>query len=419
MKTKGKSTIVFILCVAFITLLGYIGAAGIVIGDYEALSFGQTIKRGLDLQGGITILQEVAGDEKVTDDVIERTRDLLALRVNRLGVAETSVVIEGSRRIRIDIPGATDSAGIVESLTKTGELTFRDPDDNVLLKGEHVTKATVGFDEFNRPIIYLELNDEGTKIFADATAKFIGQRIAIYMDDDQLTNPTVQTAITGGKAQITGSRTLEEAKQTAGIIQSGALPVALKTASVRMVGPTLGENAVPDSLKAGLVGLAIVFLFMILYYRVPGMLANLALTLYILLVLYTFVGIGAALTLPGIAGLLLTIGMAVDANVLIFERIKEELKLGKSVRAAVDSGFNRALSSILDANITTVIAGLVLYTFGSGAVKGFALTLLIGIILSMISAIVVTKFFVKLALNMGILKSAAYFGVKTGGSANA
>lgn len=260
----------------------------------------------------------------------------------------------------------------------------------------------------------MDLNESGTKKFADATKKFIGQPIAIYMDEEELTKPVVQAHITNGKAVITGSKSIEEAKRQANIIKSGALPVAVKPVEVRTVGATLGANALDLSVKAGVVGVGLVFLFMLIYYRVPGLLADIALVLYIVLVLATFSTIKATLTLSGIAGFLLTIGMAVDANVLIFERIREELKTGKSIKSALESGYHRALSSILDSNITTIIAGIVLYNLGSGAVKGFALTLMIGIILSMFTAIVVTRLLLKLGYDIGILNSLACFRVKRG-----
>jgi preprotein translocase subunit SecD len=414
MRTKVKSTIIFIIFVLLIGIIGYIGSYGLNTGSYVVKSLGQTINRGLDLQGGVSILEEIVSTEKVSTETLERTKELLSTRVNKMGVSETSVTIEGENRIRIDIPGKFDAKSINETLVKTGKLTFKDPSGNELLTGSDVNKATASVDEKAQPIISLEMNEEGTKKFADATQKFIGQKISIYMDEELLTDPVVNTAITDGKAIITGNRTLDEAKRIAAMIQSGALPVELKAVSVRTVGATLGNDAIPNSLKAGVVGIGIILLFMIAYYRVPGLLADIALVFFIISVLFTFVFLKVTLTLPGIAAFLLTVGMAVDANVLIFERIKEELKAGKSVKSAVDSGFNRALSSILDSNITTIIAGIVLYYLGSGAVKGFALTLMIGIVLSMFSAIVVTKFLVKLALNMGIMNKPSLFGVKRG-----
>jgi preprotein translocase subunit SecD len=245
------------------------------------------------------------------------------------------------------------------------------------------------------------LNDSGTKAFATATEKFLNQQIAINMDGVQLTNPTVQAVISNGQAVITGSKDLAEAQKQADIINSGALPVNLKVVSSKIVGATLGAEALPQSIKAAVVGVAIVMLFMILYYRVPGALACISLVFYMIIVLGTLALINATLTLSGIAGFLLTVGMSVDANILIFERMKEELKSGKSIKSSIDAGFHRAMSSILDSNITAIIAGAVLYMLGSGAVKGFALTLIVGVILSLFTAITFTKLLVKLAAGMG------------------
>ena len=291
---------------------------------------------------------------------------------------------------------------------------FKDPDGNEILTGADVKNSTAYVDDKGANIIGLEMNEEGTKKFADATAKFLGKKISIYMDEQLLTDPTVQVVISDGKATITGQRTLEEAKKISAMIQSGALPVELKAVSVKTVGATLGKEAIPNSLKAGAVGIGLILLFMAVYYKVPGLMADMALIIFILLVLYVFVVVKVTLSLPGIAAFLLTVGMAVDANVLIFERIREELRTGKSVKTSVDSGFHRALSSILDSNITTIIAAMVLYYLGSGAVKGFAVTLMIGIIVSMFSALFVTKYFMKLALDMGIMNKPSLFGVKRG-----
>ena len=234
------------------------------------------------------------------------------------------------------------------------------------------------------------------------------------MDDEVLTNPTVNSVITNGSAVITGSKSADDAKRLAGLINAGALPVTVKAASVKTVGAQLGEEALPNALKAALIGIGLIFVFMIIYYRVPGAIACLALTLFIALILFLFGEIGVTLTLPGIAGVLLTIGMAVDANVLIFERVREELRNGMSVKSAVDKGFDNALSSIIDSNVTTIIAALVLYFMGTGSVKGFAVTLMIGIVVSMFTAIIVTKSLMKLAVNMGLLKSNWQFRVKRG-----
>lgn len=411
MKTKGKSSVLFILSAIVIVLFAVIGANGVTIAGWQVKSFGETITKGLDLQGGVSVVMEIQ-DENVTKEDLEKTKTQLELRVNKIGVSETVVSTEGDRRIRVDIPGQFDSSEIVDTLSKSGELTFKSPDGEVLLTGQDVEKATVATDQNGKIVINLAMTSEGQPKFADATEKYLGQAISIYMDDEELSSPTVNSVISDGNAQITGQYTNESAKRLAGLINAGALPVTLKSASVETVGSQLGAEALPNALKAGALGIALVFLFMIVMYRVPGFIASLALTLYICLVLFVFGEVGATLTLPGIAALLLTIGMAVDANVLIFERIKEELKKGISAKTSVQRGFENALSSIVDSNVTTIIAGLVLYFFGSGSVKGFAVTFLIGIVLSLFTALVVTKFLMNKGVEMGILKNSSCFGVK-------
>ncbi|MFD3156423.1 protein translocase subunit SecD [Haloimpatiens sp. FM7330] len=410
---RKKSTLLFILSAVIIFLCAYIGANGAKIGSYQISSFSEAINRGLDLQGGVSVVEEIQGE--VDTKTLDRTIELISMRVNKMGVSETVVSKEGKNRIRIEIPGKFDSKEVIDSVVKTGELKFVGPDKKTVLTGKDVKKATAYLDsDDNQPKIRLELNQSGVKKFADATKKFLGQKITIYMDEEKLTDPTVESVITGGTAQISGSRTLEEATRKANIINSGALPVTLKTVSSKTVGSTLGATALPKSIKAGAIGIALVLLFMMLYYKIPGIIADMALILYIVLVLGVFVEVGATLTLSGIAGFLLTVGMAVDANVLIFERIKEELKTGKSIKSSVEAGFHRALSSILDSNITTIIAGSVLYFVGSGTVKGFALTLIIGIVISILTALTVTRFLLRLAVDMGMLKKPSYFGVKRG-----
>ena len=410
---KKKSMVLFLTSVLVVGILTYTGFYGVKIGDYRFKPFTETINRGLDLQGGISVLEEVQG-EKVDSKTLDTTIELISMRVNRMGVSETLVVQEGSNRIRIEIPGKFDSKEILDTVAKSGELKFIGPDKEIILTGKDVKDATAYMDQENQPTIGLELNEAGKKKFAEATEKFLGQPISIYMDEEELTSPTVKAIISDGKAVITGSKSLSEATRQSQIIKSGALPVTLKAISVKTVGATLGKNALPLSMKAGAIGILFVLLFMLLYYRAPGMVAGISLILYVVLVLGTFSGINATLTLSGIAGFLLTVGMAVDANVLIFERIKEELKTGKSIRSSVDAGFNRALSSILDSNATTIIAALVLYTVGTGAVKGFALTLIIGITLSVFTALTSTKFLLKLAVEMGLISKASHFGVKRG-----
>lgn len=413
MKTKGKSSALFILCTLAIILFAFVGYKGAEVAGWRIKPFSETITKGLDLQGGVSVVMEIQ-DEEVSKEDLEKTKEQLSLRVNKIGVAETVVSTEGDRRIRIDIPAQVDSGEIVESLGKTGELTFKSPKGDVILTGQDVSKATATSDENGVPQVALELNENGTKKFADATKEYLGQSISVNMDDEVLTNPTVNSVITNGSAVITGSKSADDAKRLAGLINAGALPVTVKAASVKTVGAQLGEEALPNALKAALIGIGLIFVFMIIYYRVPGAIACLALTLFIALILFLFGEIGVTLTLPGIAGVLLTIGMAVDANVLIFERIREELKKGVSIRSAVEKGFENATSSIMDSNITTIIAALVLYFLGSGTVKGFAITLLVGIVVSLFTALIVTKFFMNKAVEMGLLTKLSQFRVKRG-----
>jgi len=410
---KRKSTMLFFISVFVIGLLAFTGFHGFKIGDYRVKPFSETINKGLDIQGGVSVLEQVKGTN-LDPKIIDRTIELISMRVNKMGVSETSVTKEGNNKIRIDIPGKSDSKEILETVAKSGELKFVGPDKVTILTGKDIKDATASYDQDNKPVINLALNASGKKKFAVATQKFIGQKITIYMDADKLNDPTVNEAILDGNAQISGSASLEAATTQSEIIKSGALPVTLKAVSVKTVGATFGAEALAQSMKAGLVSILFVFLFMLLYYRAPGIVADISLVLYVVLVLGAFSAINATLTISGIAGFLLTIGMAVDANVLIFERIKEEIRTGKSIKSSVHAGFHRALPSILDSNITTIMAGLVLYSMGTGSVKGFALTLVIGVTISLFTALTCTKFLLKLAVEMGLISKTSHFGVKRG-----
>lgn len=409
MKTRGR--IYFIVTTLLILFLSYVLVNGLTLGDYQVKPLSKIVKLGLDLKGGVYVEEEIV-DQNVSKDTIERTRDLIELRVNSLGVSEPIVAITGSNRIRVEIPGIYDPKAALEQIGKTGRLRFVGPNNDEIITGKDVKDATVGVDQrTNAPVVQLKLNQEGAKKFAEATQKYLGKQIAIYMDEDLVSAPTVQSVIPDGEAIITGSKNVEEAKRLAGIIKSGALPVKLNPATIRAIGPALGAEAIPTSLNAATIGIILVMLFMLLYYRIPGLIADLALMVYMIITALVFtVVIKATLTLPGIAGLLLSIGMAVDANVLIFERIKEELKLGKSLRTAIDAGFRRAFASILDSNVTTLIAGFVLFFIGTGAVKGFALTLIIGVLSSMFTAITVTRFLLKSFVNAGWITNSKFYG---------
>ena len=416
-RKKSRSISIFVLTIVVIFALAFSGFKGFEIAGWKFKSFNEAITKGLDLQGGVSVLMEIQ-DENVTPEVRQRVKQLLELRVNKIGVSETVVTEEGDKRIRIDVPGAYDSSEIVEDLSKTGNLEFRDSEGNVLLTGKDVKDATALLDDTSRPVVSLELNDEGKEKFKEATTNNIGKSISIYMDDEEVSSPIVQSTISDGKAVINGMASMDEATKLSGIISSGALPVTIKAVSINNVGAQLGSEALPNAIKAGTIGIALVLIFMILYYRIPGVFASISLILYITLILLVFTEMKVALTLPGIAALLLTIGMAVDANVLIFERIREELKRGISVKSAVKAGFENAMSSIVDSNSTTFIAALILYFIGSGSVKGFAVTLMIGIVLSLFTSLIVTKFLMNLAVEIGLLKNLWQFRVK-GGTNNA
>lgn len=405
MKSKVGSTIIFFLCLVLIAFLGYSGVYGVTVAGYELKPFSKVITKGLDLQGGVSVLEEIQG-KNIDENTIERTVELLSLRVNKLGVSETVVVREGKNRIRIDIPGKFDAKEVTDGIAKTGELKFVGPDNETILTGKDVKDATASIDpqDSSKAVINLEFNKDGTQKFSDATQKFLGKKISIYLDEQMLTDPQVDAHITDGKAVISGKQSLQEAQRQANLIKSGALPVTVKPVQVRTIGASLGASALPLSILAGEIGIGLVMLFMLLYYRLPGLIADLALALYVYIVLAAFANIGVTLTLAGIAAFLLTVGMAVDANILIFERTKEELKSGKSIKASIDAGFRRAMTSILDSNITTIISGFILYSIGTGSVKGFALTLIIGTILSMFTAITVTRTLMKLVANMGWFK---------------
>lgn len=412
-KKNIKSGIILIVSVVLIGILAYCGLFGLNLGNYKVNTFGHNIDKGLDLVGGTSLLMEIK-DESTDESVLSRTMELIKMRLDPDGVKDVLISEEGDNRVRIEIPGEFNTDSVIETVGKTGKLTFVGPDDKEILTGKEVKEAAAYINSENQYVVSLELNDEGKEAFATATAEFIGKNISIKMDDEVLTSPTVRATITDGKAVISPMESMEEASKIANIINSGALPVTLEVASVKTVGPTIGAEALQLSKKAAMIGVALVILFMIAYYRIPGILASAALVLFICIVLIIFGEFGVVLSLAGIAGLLLTVGMAVDANVLIFERTKEELKLGKSVSTAVDAGYHRALSSILDSNVTTIIAALVLYFLGAGAIKGFAVTLLVGIIVSIFTALFVTRFLVNCAVKAGFLTKASHFGIKGG-----
>jgi len=369
------------------------------------------IQLGLDLRGGIHIVLE-ARDGAVTDEAMEGAVAVIERRVNALGVAEPVIQRQGDRRIVVELPGVTDRETAVATIGKTAVLEIQDPLGRTVLTGADLRDARVDRDHLGRPAVEIEFTPEGAEKFARLTSRYVGDVIPHLLDGELLVAPVVNEPVTGGVGLITGNFTYEEARSLAIQLKHGALPVALQVESLSTVGPSLGQESVERSLRAGVVGLVLVVLYMLAYYRLPGFLADLALGVYVAIVLALLGRLGATLTLPGIAGFILSIGMAVDANVLIFERIKEELRAGKRVRAAVRAGFQRALAAILDSNLTTLLTVVALYYFGTGPVRGFAVTLGLGILASMFTAIVVTRWLLECALDARPGRAAAWFGVK-------
>ena len=370
------------------------------------------IKLGLDLAGGVSItyqtVQQNPSDEDMADTIYK-----LQQRVQNYST-EAEVYREGGNRINIDIPGVSDANAILDELGKPGSLLFVDPQGQTVLTGDQVATAKAGIIDNNGKseyVVSLTFTDEGSKAFEEATAKLIGQRIAIIYDNVVYSNPTVQTAITGGNAQITGMTSYDEAKNLASTIRIGSLSLELEELRSNVVGAKLGQTAISTSMKAAVVGFVVLAAFMIGVFLLPGAASVIALALYIILEILLLSAFEITLTLPGIAGIILSIGMAVDANVIIFTRIKEEIALGKSVYESINSGFKKALSAIIDGNVTTLIAAAVLYIRGSGTVKGFAQTLALGIILSMFTALFVTKFILKAFYNVG-LDDVKFYGKK-------
>lgn len=373
------------------------------------------INLGLDLQGGAHLVLQAQPTEQrdINDEVMSGITTVIERRVNSLGLSEAVVQRQGKDRIIVELPAIDSPNKAMETIGRTAVLTFQNSAGEVLMTGDAIKNARADYDSYGRPVIKFDLTDEGSKKFEAITRQYIGQKVGIYLDKEQLTNPTVQDVIKGGGV-ITGYKTVEEAEEDAILIREGALPVPVKVAEARTVGPTLGEISIEKSIVAGLFGLILVGIYMIFYYRFPGLLAALVLSIYGLILMGTLAGLRATLTLPGIAGLILSIGMAVDANIIIFERIKDERRSGKTLKASIDAGFKRAYTTIVDANVTTLITALILAYFTSGTVRGFAVTLGIGVVVSMFTAFFVTRNVIDLFTNTKLLNSPAAFGLKRG-----
>ena len=441
---KSKAIITLVVTLLVTAALGYVAICG--IGSEKAGAASQ-IKQGLDLAGGVSITYQVVGDEDPSDEDMSDTVYKLQKRVETYST-EALVYREGSDRINIEIPGVSDADAILEDLGRPGALYFiaqtdsegnanytytgngatgytlnktiaeLQEDGSIVLSGTDVSSAQGGSaqDKLGNSqfVVSLTFTDAGTKAFADATTKAYasGESIGIYYDQDFISVPRVQAAITDGQAQITGMESFEEADKLASQIRIGGLKLELEELRSNVVGAQLGSEAVKTSLEAGAIGLALVVIFMIAVYLIPGLASSIALIIYTILVVLCLNMFEITLTLPGIAGIILSIGMAVDANVIIFARIREEIASGKTVRSAIDVGFKKALSAIVDGNVTTLIAALVLGLKGSGTVKGFAQTLALGIVLSMFTALVITRLIVNAFYAVGLRSEKLYYRPK-------
>ncbi|MBE7024102.1 MAG: protein translocase subunit SecD [Ruminococcaceae bacterium] len=443
--------------------------AGLLFIALYGLDFTETVRfpgildpdgvvQGLDLKGGSVIVFE-AQENNPTDEQMETVTNMMRTRLDGLGYTEATVTRQGLNKVRIEIPSLSDPAEAAEALGATAQLQFIAPiggaapvveetaettegteadetaaaeeaeapvdlaaqmGGSVILTGSDVKDAKAQYgplSEMSSNVHYVELSftEEGRKKFADATGQVItlgegNNFIAIAMDNNLISMPRVAERIDSDTCTISGDFTAESARELAAQIRSGQLPFSLSRIELRSISATLGDTALQTSLLAGLIGIILVMLFMIAFYRLPGFLASIALAAYMSIIGIILATMHINLTLPGIAGIILSIGMAVDANVIIFERIKEELRIGKTVRSAVDAGFNRALSAVIDSNITTIIAAVILIIMGTGTIKGFGTTLLIGVVISMISAIFVTKFLLKQMIGMNV-KNPWFYGI--------
>lgn len=381
----------------------------------------QGIPLGLDLRGGVhLVLQAEPGDDgtPITDEDMANARAIIEQRVNGLGVAEPYIQVDNARkRIIVELAGIEDPDQAVNILKTTAKLTFRDAAGNILLDGTQLKNAKAGVDTSmgrNDYVVHISFTPEGSKEFARITTEMLGQQLGIYLDENMIQNPTIKDPIVDGEGQIQGYSSLEEAAQYAVLLRSGALPVSMSIAEKRQVGAQLGFDSLNKSLDACVYAVVLIFLFMIIFYRLPGIVANFSLIVFALIVIWGLYAIGTVLTLPGIAGLVLAVGMAVDLNIIVYERIKEEIKLGKSLRAAVDAGFSRAFLTLFDSNITTLFAALALFLLGSSSIKGFAITLIIGILASLFTGITFTRWIMRWIVGVNPRMSKSLFGVKGG-----
>ena len=430
MRGPGKNTARIALCVVLVLTIavGLLGLNGMKLdarGLWKLLpwlpttnaeKWPESLALGLDLRGGVYVEYSAEKPEDIEgsfDSLMEGTISVIQQRLTDKGYPESTVQkINNGQGIRVEVPDVTDPQALLDLIGNPAELSFRDSSGVEFMTGKQVQTAVPAYVNGDY-IISFVLNSEGAAIFAEKTASSIGKVISIYLDGQLLISPTVQSMISDGRGQISGMGTEERARTIAAQIQSGALPLKLTQQKVDTVSATLGDTALSTSVRAAMIGILLVMLLMILRYRLNGVVASWALCLYIICLFFLIAVIpGIQLTLPGLAGVVLGIGMAVDANVIIYERFNEELRAGRSAKAACRTGFKNAMSAILDSNITTMIAGIVLLIFGTGSVQGFAKTLLLSVAVSMLSAVLITRFLMTRFIAAGATKPSLFTPVK-------
>ncbi|CAM4358973.1 MAG: protein translocase subunit SecD [Paenibacillus macerans] len=406
--------------IAFITVV----VVSLGIMGWTSPDLLKNVRLGLDLKGGFEILYEASpleGGGAVTRESLLKTAQSLEDRANKLGTSEPEVTTEGTNRIRLKLAGVTDEATVRKTMKEPASLTFRSKDGTEKNPNDYNKIEMVGTDfvengakleytQMNEPVVSIKVKDK--EKFAEVTKRLLGKPLAIYMNDQLISAPVVQAVLTDGSAQISVGGDLNEAKELRDQINLGALPLKLTEKYSQSVGATLGMQSLQQTIEAGLIASAFILLFMIGMYRVPGLIASLTLIIHTWLLILVFVWADFTLTLPGIAALILGVGMAVDANIITNERIHEEIRTGKSIMSAVKAGDKHSLRTVLDSNITTIIVAAVMYWFGTGAVKGFALVLIVEIVLSIATNVYLSRFLLNLLLKAGKLSKPKYFGVK-------
>lgn len=426
---KKDNVIKLIISIVLIVVIAYLSIFGLKIGDKTIIKSIKEIKTGLDISGGVTIVYQANADDgtEISQEDLKKSETVIKKRLEAKNIFDYIVRSDVSTsQIYVEIPANTDDTSkdplsAVEGLDKTAKIEFRDPDGNVLLAGDDIKSAKYSEDPIDNtglpsPHVVLTFSDEGTKKFAEATANLVGKTLSIYLDDEEITAPVVNEKIESSTAIITmGTGTYSEkktqAEEYAMLIDSGTLPFNLSVVSKEYVGPYVGQKALEVSIEAGIVALIIICLVMIVCYRLPGVVSSIALIAYVAIVLLIMSSTGISLTLPGIAGLILSAGMAVDANVIIFERFKEELRNKLSPTKAFEKSFKAAMAAVVDGNVTTFAVATLLYIFGTGPVKGFGIVLAVGVVVSLFTAVVVTKFILKQILPLGA-KHVSLFGIK-------